>query len=487
MEKMDYIEIEKLQPHDKNPRKDVGDVEELAESLKKNGIMQNLTVIPDKDMWKAYSGAYTENPDEELRNLMNKYRNADGYTLLIGHRRYAAAKKAGLTKLPCKIVEGLSLKDQIGIMMEENMQRNDLTILEQAEGFQLMLDLGDTPESISEKTGFSQSTVYHRLNIAKLDKEAVAKVTSEDNNFQLTLKDMYKLEQIKDIEKRNEVLRKASSPDNLDYRINQILNAEKIKLKKQELEDILEAQGFIEAPQEVADNQWNGRCERLESIYAGTDSEFDFDYSEETRDLYYIKPSYVYGSYILLAVKEETEEETEEETQEPVPDRNSKIRENREKINELTKQVVVELNEVVTAVAKGRLSYEGKEKDLFLLVWDLIEKEEDFYISRDDIYSFINDDLIELDADDEEIEEKLAEKAKELPILTKLLIHCNKQYQRPIANYGYDTESLFNPDEGGIFSCKIKIMEIFGYTPSEEVLQLAAGTHPLYKIEVEEC
>ena len=56
-------------------------------------------------------------------------------------------------------------------MLLENIQREDLTIQEQAQGFQMMLDLGDTEDQIAEKTGFSKSTVRHRLNIAKLDQE----------------------------------------------------------------------------------------------------------------------------------------------------------------------------------------------------------------------------------------------------------------------------------------------------------------------------
>ena len=51
------------------------------------------------------------------------------------------------------------------------MQRSDLTIYEQAQGFQLMLDLGDTEEQIAEKTGFSKTTIRRRLNIAKLNQD----------------------------------------------------------------------------------------------------------------------------------------------------------------------------------------------------------------------------------------------------------------------------------------------------------------------------
>lgn len=107
------IGLEHIHPHPDNPRKDLGDLTELAESIKKNGIMQNLTVIPKEG-----------EPGE--------------YITIIGHRRSAAAKLAGVTEAPCRVVEGMTDKEQMSTMLEENMQRNDLTIWEQAQGFQMM-------------------------------------------------------------------------------------------------------------------------------------------------------------------------------------------------------------------------------------------------------------------------------------------------------------------------------------------------------------
>lgn len=141
------IEISKLQPHPQNPRKNVGDISELAESIKKNGVFQNLTVVPNGD---------------------------DTYTIIIGHRRHAAAQKAGLTELPCAVVE-MTEKEQLSTMLLENMQREDLTALEQAEGFQMMIDLGESVNSISEQTGFSPSTVRHRVKLLELDRDVLEK------------------------------------------------------------------------------------------------------------------------------------------------------------------------------------------------------------------------------------------------------------------------------------------------------------------------
>lgn len=72
-----------------------------------------------------------------------KWESADNYTVVIGHRRLAAAKLAGLTELPCVITE-MSDKDQVATMLLENMQRSDLTVYEQAHGMQMLMDLGDT-------------------------------------------------------------------------------------------------------------------------------------------------------------------------------------------------------------------------------------------------------------------------------------------------------------------------------------------------------
>ena len=177
--KIVMIKRENLQPHPDNPRKDLGDLTELRESIRENGIMQNLTVIP-----------------------MTGLVDSGDFQILIGHRRFAASEGI-LDELPCVVVDDLTDKEQVGIMLAENMQRSDLTYEEQAHGFQMMMDLGDTVESIAQKTGFSKQTVKHRLAIAELDPETLREV---QKYFQPTIADYIALEKVKDIEKRNEIL-----------------------------------------------------------------------------------------------------------------------------------------------------------------------------------------------------------------------------------------------------------------------------------------
>ena len=184
---MIYIPIEKLWPHPDNPRKDLGDLtelaplRELAESIKARGVLQNLMVVKRID---ESAGEWT-----------------GGYTIIIGHRRAAAAKLAGLTELPCAVVE-LTLQEQICTMLLENMQRSDLTVYEQAQSFQMLLDLGETVESVAEKTGFSNTTVRRRVKLLELDAEKFRK--SEKRGA--TLKDYMELEKIEDPELKNRAL-----------------------------------------------------------------------------------------------------------------------------------------------------------------------------------------------------------------------------------------------------------------------------------------
>lgn len=229
------ININELYPHPDNPRKDIGDISELAESIKVSGILQNLTVVRghrmSDDEWAAVCREYSENPSEDIRAKMNSRRSEGGYTVIIGHRRMAAAKLAGLTELPCVISE-MDQKTQIGTMLLENMQRSDLTIYEQAQGFQMMIDFGDSIESISEKTGFSKSTVRRRVKLLDFDRDKF--IASLDRGANLF--DYEELYQIKDLELRNEVL---DSVGTVNFRWN-LNNALKKEEKQANYEKLIE-------------------------------------------------------------------------------------------------------------------------------------------------------------------------------------------------------------------------------------------------------
>ena len=142
-----------IHPHPNNPRESLGDLTELIGSIKTHGIMQNLTIVPDED-------CTADNPS---------------YTVVIGHRRLQAAKEAGLEEVPVTIAKDLNDQDIHELMLVENMQRKDLTPLEEAKGIQMCLDLGITENRLAEKTGFSKQTIKSRRKLLKYDEKSVKK------------------------------------------------------------------------------------------------------------------------------------------------------------------------------------------------------------------------------------------------------------------------------------------------------------------------
>ena len=201
------LPIEYLSSHPQNPRKDLGDLQELTESIRKNGILQNLTVTP----WLG------EVTGEVLENT---------YKVIIGHRRLAAAKLAGLTHVPC-VVANMTPAEQIKTMLMENMQRVDLTPLEQADGFQMMMDLGVTLDEIARESGFSQTTVRRRLKLRELDRQILEERLTQG----ATLMDLVKLEQLEDEKVRNKVLETVGT-NNFEYELRKALNAQACKQNK---------------------------------------------------------------------------------------------------------------------------------------------------------------------------------------------------------------------------------------------------------------
>ena len=243
-----YLPVSELYPHPENPRKDVGDVTELAASIKAKGIMQNLTVVP---------GHYEAGSREVIPG---------GYTVIIGHRRRAGSIEAGLEHVPCAIVD-MTYEEQIMTMTVENVQRVDLTAFEQAGAFQLMMDLGATVDSISERTGFSKKTVKHRLEMAKLN----AKTLKEVSERQITMADFEKLAQIKNIKKRNEVLQSIGT-----YNFNNnVTRAVKDELFGERLPAVLEALKSLGAKEMKSSEQYSGRFEYLDRIRVNEDRKED--------------------------------------------------------------------------------------------------------------------------------------------------------------------------------------------------------------------
>ena len=138
------VPIEKIFRDENQPRKefDPEKINELAQSIKKNGLIQPLILIK---------------------------RNYDTYTLVAGERRWRAAQSADLKILPSLLLPEDLDKDEISLI--ENIQREDLKISEEAQAYQRLIDKNNyTHENLAQIVGKSRSHITNLLRILNLDK-----------------------------------------------------------------------------------------------------------------------------------------------------------------------------------------------------------------------------------------------------------------------------------------------------------------------------
>lgn len=245
-ESLVYLKVAELYPHPENPRKDLGDLSELTASIKENGILQNLTVV------KGHDG------------------KEDGYTVVIGHRRRAAAIEAGLEVVPCIIAE-MTPKEQIQTMLLENMQRSDLKIYEEANGLQLLLDFGDSIETVAQKTGFSEATIRRRTKLKELNQKKLKEVV---DTRQISLTDLNELSKVEDVKARNKLLADIGTRD-FNYKLTGELRKQAVNKNMKDVKDFVKK---IDAKQIPAEKKYTNQYEDI-----GGWNNYDIENWEESK------------------------------------------------------------------------------------------------------------------------------------------------------------------------------------------------------------
>ena len=154
VKEVDTIDINKIEPNKNQPRKsfDEDSIHELAESIRQRGIIQPLVVQ------KAEKGLYT---------------------IIAGERRWRAAKIAGLKDIPV-VVKNYSNQDIMEIALIENIQREDLNPIEEAEAYeQLIKEYNLKQDEVADKVAKSRVTITNSLRLLKLD-ERVRRMVIEE-------------------------------------------------------------------------------------------------------------------------------------------------------------------------------------------------------------------------------------------------------------------------------------------------------------------
>lgn len=151
-DRVQNVPIEHIHPNEQQPRKhfDSTAIDELSHSIKQYGVLQPLIVVPDAS------------------------KKAEGqYRIVAGERRWRAAKQAGLKKLPCIIREREEL-EQLEVSLVENVQRVDLSPIEQAVSIERLHREFNMPYSaIAKRLGKAATTINNIVRLLQLPEEAI--------------------------------------------------------------------------------------------------------------------------------------------------------------------------------------------------------------------------------------------------------------------------------------------------------------------------
>lgn len=469
-----HILTNSIYPHPENPRKDLGDLTELAESIRKNGVMQNLTVIRGHwltdDEYKEACEHYRNHPSESVRKIINEKWIPSGYTLLIGHRRCAAAKLADLKELPCRVVENMSRREQLSIMLEENMQRNDLTIYEQAQGFQLMLDLGETEDTIAEKTGFSKSTIRHRLNIAKLDQDIVKK-KEKDDYFQLSLKDLCALEKVPDVKKRNEILKNATDSRNLAWRAQQAADEIKRDKAADAIIPELKKLGIKKAPKAAENEQYSSKWEKVKEYDLNKPVPEKIAVRGNTKEMFYLL---YYGT--IRVIKRAAKKK--EKTLTPYELERQEIDQKRKQVKAMQKELSESVTDFIKAVISKKVESLKPSMELYDEIWRAI-MENGGYFSRGYIVNVLtgkND--YQLTSDERTT---VREEIDRMSVMHQMLCQVAGNIGRDLIQYSGE----YYAENGREVKACMEILKKWGFSMTEEQEKIVDGTHELYVGEVQ--
>lgn len=149
-ERVQEIPLEKIRPNPENPRKkfDRTAIEELAQTIKKHGLLQPILV----------------------------QRRDDHYVVISGERRLRALMHIGAAKAPC-IVKELDRRTTLEVSLIENIQREQLDPIEEANVYKLLLaDYSLTQEELAEQVGKNRATIANRLRLLNLPDEVQAAI-----------------------------------------------------------------------------------------------------------------------------------------------------------------------------------------------------------------------------------------------------------------------------------------------------------------------
>ncbi|MFC4387786.1 ParB/RepB/Spo0J family partition protein [Gracilibacillus marinus] len=211
-ETIEEIPLSKCRPNPYQPRTvfEADAIEELRDSIEQHGVLQPIIVR----------------------------KSIRGYEIVVGERRFRAAKEANLKTIPA-IVKQLTDEEMMEFALLENIQREDLTPIEEAQAYdRLMNELGITQETLSQRLGKSRSHIANLIRLLSLPKEIIAKI----NQGSISMGHGRALLGLKDKEKMiplaNKIVTEKLNVRQVETLIQTLNEQKKQKIEKKEKKDI---------------------------------------------------------------------------------------------------------------------------------------------------------------------------------------------------------------------------------------------------------
>lgn len=201
------VKVDEIIPNTYQPRKFFNEeaLQELSQSIKEHGVIQPLTVR----------------------------KRGSIFELVAGERRWRASKLAGLNEVPC-IVTDITDVESAEIALLENLQREDLNFIEEAEAyFNLINDHNFTQEELATRMGKKQSTIANKLRLLKLSEEVRTKCLEN----KLTERHARALLMVKDEEMQLKIIDKVIKDSLNVKKTEELINRELLKLAGKELNE----------------------------------------------------------------------------------------------------------------------------------------------------------------------------------------------------------------------------------------------------------
>ncbi|MCX8160493.1 MAG: ParB/RepB/Spo0J family partition protein [Candidatus Saccharicenans sp.] len=156
------IPLDRIEPNPRQPRSELGDIQELMDSIKAKGVLEPIIVRP----------------------------KGEKFEIIAGERRFVASKNLGLKEIPC-IEMTVDDQEAMEISLIENLQRKDLDIFEEADGLKALMNLyGYSHQEVADKIGKARSTITEIISVSRIpfdlrDKLKRAGVTSRSTIIEI--------------------------------------------------------------------------------------------------------------------------------------------------------------------------------------------------------------------------------------------------------------------------------------------------------------